>query len=131
MLLYNRDYKTNNKLKLSLYDKKYSESNIGRFNKAKSKAKIRGLVFDLTFERFIEISSLPCYYCADELCGKEIFEGAHLDRIDNSKGYIEDNVLSCGLLCNQIRMNNLTVEETKDAVEGILLGRKRRLNNKE
>jgi hypothetical protein len=43
-------------------------------------------------------------------------------------GYTIDNVVSCGFLCNKIRMNNLTVAETKDAVEAILEGRKRRKN---
>jgi hypothetical protein len=50
--------------------------------------------------------------------------GAHLDRIDNNKGYLFNNVLPCGSLCNSIRMNNLTVEETKDCINAILAGRK-------
>ncbi len=32
----------------------------------------------------------------------------------------------CKELCRRIRMNNLTVAETKDAVEAILVGRKKR-----
>jgi putative endonuclease len=125
---YNKDYKKKNIEKNKVYNKTYATSDIGRFNKAKSKAKVRGLDFDLYYEDFIDISSRPCFYCADELCGKKDFQGAHLDRIDNSLGYTLDNVISCGLLCNQIRMANLTVAETKDAVQGILSGRKIRQN---
>ncbi len=129
-LSYNIEYRLKFKDKVREYDKKYSTSDNGRFNKARSKAKIRKLDFTVTFDQFIEISGAPCYYCQDELCGKDNFQGAHLDRIDNSKGYTLDNVLSCGILCNRIRMNNLTVEETKDAVVGILNGRKRRIYDK-
>jgi hypothetical protein len=124
--IYNKSYKENNKEQGAAYDKLYSETDHGRFTKAKTKAKQRGLEFSLTFEQFVEISNYICYYCEDGLCGRPSFQGAHLDRIDNNKGYTIDNVVSCGLLCNQIRMDNLTVQETRDAVNGILLGRLRR-----
>ena len=124
--IYNTNYKENNREQAAEYDKYYSEIDKGRFKKAKSKAKQRKLEFSLTFEQFVEISNYPCFYCEDGLCGRESFQGAHLDRIDNNKGYIIDNVLSCGILCNRIRMNNLTVQETLDAVNGIMIGRIRR-----
>lgn len=123
---YNFEYKKLHKEESKIYNKQYAETDNGRFIKAKTKAKSRKLEFLLTFDQFLEISSTPCFYCSDKLCGKKNYQGAHLDRIDNSKGYIIDNVISCGLLCNQIRMNNLSVEETKDAVCGILSGRIRR-----
>ena len=123
---YNKSYRRSNKESVAAYDKKYSETDNGRFVKAKTKAKQRELEFDLYFEDFIDISSRPCFYGADELCGRDEFQGGHLDRINNSLGYTLDNVISCGLLCNRIRMNNLTVAETKDAVEAILVGRKKR-----
>lgn len=123
---YNLIYKKTNKDVLAEYERKYASTDKGRFNKAKSKAKIRKLDFALTFEEFVEVSNLPCYYCNDQLCGKTDFQGAHLDRIDNTKGYVLDNVISCGIICNTIRMDILSVEETKDAINGILLGRERR-----
>jgi hypothetical protein len=95
----------------------------GRFMIARLKAKERKLDFDLSLEDFTRISKLPCHYCNDKLCGKKILTGCHLDRIDNSKGYTLDNVLSCGQLCNSIRMDILTVEETEDAVVAIIAGR--------
>lgn len=124
---YNKKYKNANKIRTKIYNKKYAETDRGRFNKAKTKAKSRNLSFTLSFDLFLSLSGNPCYYCNDELCKVDNYQGAHLDRIDNLKGYEEGNVLSCGLLCNQIRMDNLSVDETKDAVEGILLGRKKRL----
>lgn len=124
MRLYRKEYRQANLAKEKEYDKIYSITDTGRFFKAKSKAKTRKLEFSLTYEQFIAISGSPCYYCNDELCGREVFSGAHLDRIDNSKGL--DNVVSCGILCNKIRMNQLSVDETVDAIQGILSGRKRR-----
>lgn len=123
---YGARWRRENKEARIVYNRIYATTDIGRFNKAKSKAKGRELKWDIEFETFIDISSRPCFYCNDELCGKEKFQGAHLDRIDNSLGYEIDNVVSCGLLCNTIRMSNLTVAEAKDAIEGILAGRKRR-----
>lgn len=123
---YNLDYKKKNKEKEAAYDKSYSETDRGRFAKAKTKAKQRGLEFSLTFEQFAEISNYICYYCEDGLCGRPSFQGAHLDRLDNNKGYTIDNVISCGALCNKLRMDNFSVQETLDAVNGILLGRLRR-----
>lgn len=123
---YNLDYKSSHKEQEAAYDKNYSETDRGRFSKAKSKAKQRCLEFSLTFEQFVEISNYPCFYCEDALCGRGSFQGAHLDRIDNTKGYTIDNILSCGAICNRIRMDNLSHQEALDAINGILLGRLRR-----
>lgn len=128
-LAYNKLYRKLHLDKVNQYDKDYATTDKGRFIKARSKAKTRGLEFTITLEDFLEISKQKCYYCSDELCGLKNFQGAHLDRIDNSKGYVLGNIISCGGLCNRIRMSNLTVEETKDAIDGILAGRKRRCLN--
>jgi hypothetical protein len=118
--------KQNNYFKNKESFARYAASDKGRFNKAKKGAKCRDLEFNLSFEEFVTLSSKPCYYCNDELCSHDEFRGAHLDRIDNNKGYLADNVVSCGFLCNKIRLNNLTVDEAKDAINGIINGRKRR-----
>ena len=57
-----------------------------------------------------------CTYC-DELIRST---GSGLDRIDNSKGYQINNVLPCCGTCNDIRGNNLTVEEMKIAMAAII-----------
>jgi hypothetical protein len=97
-----------------------------RFNHTKCSARERNVEFLLTYEEFIKISTQPCYYCNNELCGNKPTTGSHLDRIDNTKGYTTNNVISCGYICNSIRMDKLTVEETKNGICGILEGRNRR-----
>ena len=69
---------------------------------------------DLQFEEFVKLTQLPCYYCGaspyqiylnknatDNEGGKFIYNG--LDRIDNTRGYDKENIItSCGV-CNFMR----------------------------
>ena len=88
-----------------------------RYNNNKKKAKERGLEFTLTFEQYENLISQPCHYSGESILGNS---GVGLDRIDNSKGYTIDNVLPCAGWCNKMRMDFLTVEETKVAVRAVL-----------
>jgi len=65
-----------------------------RFSSCKGGAKARDLQWDLTFEQFMMFWRKPCFYCGSEI------ETIGLDRIDNKKGYVLDNVVSCCLWCN-------------------------------
>ena len=66
----------------------------GRFKWYKSGAAQRHLIFALTLEQFSFFWRKPCTYC-----GKAV-ETIGLDRVDNSLGYVKDNVVSCCALCN-------------------------------
>ena len=61
---------------------------------------------------------MPCHYCNYQLGQQSNSSG--LDRLDSSKGYIKDNVVSCCYKCNRIKNNFLTEEETLAAVKAIL-----------
>jgi len=50
-----------------------------------------------------------CYYCNHDL--EET--GIGLDRIDNDKGYLENNVVPCCWICNKIKGVIFTTEEMK------------------
>ena len=50
--------------------------------------------FTLTYEDFLTFWQQPCSYCGDPI------KTVGLDRVDNSKGYIKDNVVSCCKHCN-------------------------------
>lgn len=76
----------------------------------KSEAKRRGLACTITKEQHFELLKNPCYYCEKPM---PTSVGAGLDRINNNRGYEIDNVLTACGPCNVLRMNNLTVEETK------------------
>lgn len=96
-----------------------TKSNI-RIGVGKRNAKSRGLSWDLTLLVYASIISKPCSYCDNSLGHVQKETGAGLDRLDNSKGYTVDNVISCCGFCNSLRSDILTVEETKVAVEAIL-----------
>jgi hypothetical protein len=58
----------------------------------------RGYEFSLTKDQFEELTYSPCY-----LCGFKNSSGNGLDREDNEKGYIYNNVLSCCSTCNMMK----------------------------
>lgn len=59
--------------------------------------KKRGRQNDLTREFIREMISKPCQYCGD------IQSRMTLDRIDNSIGHLQSNVVPCCVRCNYIR----------------------------
>lgn len=74
-------------------------------------AKKRGHVFELSKEQFKELTSSNCFYCGaipqngnyvnQQKNGNYIYNG--IDRVDNNKGYIIDNVVSCCTICNKMK----------------------------
>jgi hypothetical protein len=105
---------------------KYQLKATSRFAKAKRNAVQRHKEWNLTFEEYCSLLEKPCYYCAGEL-GTTICYGSGLDRLDNTKGYLIDNVVSCCKYCNSLRNNFITVEEAKFLVQTLLDYRKRNL----
>lgn len=85
-----------------------------RYTRAKNNSRKE---FNVSKEFYIDVISKPCYYCFKSLSNET---GSGLDRIDNNKGYLEDNVLPCCGNCNSIRSNKLTVEEMQVAMKAIL-----------
>lgn len=75
-------------------------------------AKVKGREFTLTEDQFRFLTSQPCFYCGCEphqrshtqskkgrRCnGVYVYNG--LDRIDNDKGYVPENVVPCCRFCN-------------------------------
>jgi len=88
------------------------------FSIMKGKAKTRGLNFELTLEQLSCFIHQSCYYCGSlpsniytnnhQIDEKQIYNG--LDRIDNSKGYIEGNVVPCCKRCNTAK-NDMSKDE--------------------
>ena len=78
----------------------------------KRQAKDRGLDFKISYEFFISIVSLPCFYCGDDSKSnyknpkaknkwEEKFMYTGIDRVDSSVGYIEENLRPCCKYCNR------------------------------
>lgn len=118
----NRTWHVNNKEKLKVYKNKRRSTPKYRFSKAKMLARRRGIDFQLTLDEYIYSISFPCYYCNGEF-GKVNY-GIGLDRVDNSKGYLLNNVLSCCKQCNSLKSDWLTCDEAKVAIDAILHIRK-------
>ena len=80
----------------------------------------RKVGFALTFEEFLDIIKYNfCHYCDKELVynkhskdwGKELTRAHQLDRKDNTKGYLKDNVVTCCWTCNRLKSDAFTYEE--------------------
>jgi len=84
----------------------------GRLSAYKAGAKRRNLEFTLTMEDFKKYWKKPCSYCGNEI------ETIGLDRIDNSKGYIKDNIISCCSECNTMK-RTMTQEHFIEKVKRI------------
>lgn len=76
-------------------------------------ARERGYVFELTKDVFFKKIIEPCFYCGDEGNNKRLsnrrkewetpFYYTGLDRVDSKKGYTEDNVVPCCIVCNRMK----------------------------
>jgi hypothetical protein len=78
--------------------RKRDHPDIHRFLSTKSGAGARGLAFELPKALGLDLITDACFYCGTP---PEPVNG--IDRVDNGKGYIEDNVVSCCTRCNQIK----------------------------
>ncbi len=116
ILEYNKEYLRKNKKKV----KKSRTSLVLRHKRAKREAKLRGLVFTITFDNYQMLLNNGCYYCQKELLSET---GSCLDRKNNSYtlafGYRFKNVLpACGR-CNKSRGHYWTVEQFKTMVDSL------------
>lgn len=62
-------------------------------------AKKRGIHFTLSKTHFESLIVKPCFYCNDKKEG----EVNGIDRVDNQKGYMEENVVPCCETCNVLK----------------------------
>ena len=92
------------------------------YRRYKEKALKRKIQFDLTMEEFEEITHKKCHYCGIEpyrehkiknKTGIYLYNG--IDRVDNTKGYIRNNVVPCCKYCNQAK-SDLTTEKFRKLI---------------
>ena len=95
------------------------------YNDYKRTAKKRKLSFELSLEVFLHLIEMPCRYCGNPPSNKKtskrhfgsaLYSG--LDRVDNTKGYIEGNVVSCCKICN-LAKRDTTLESFKAWIENV------------
>jgi predicted Zn-ribbon and HTH transcriptional regulator len=84
----------------SQYRDRYNKSVDSKYTIYKYSAKKRGYEFHLTKEFFEKhFGKSNCSYCGDHI------ETVGFDRVDNSKGYTEDNVVPCCEFCNELKLH--------------------------
>ena len=66
------------------------------FSNCKGQAKARDIEFTLSKDQFMSIVYTSCSYCGST-------EKIGVDRIDNTKGYVNGNVTSCCPVCNRMK----------------------------
>lgn len=88
-------------------------------------AKRRNIEWSITKIEFRELTKQNCYYCNTSPMQKLNYSGYNsayiyngLDRLDNSKGYIIDNVVPCCGLCNWMKKDN-SIKEFLDHIAKI------------
>ena len=93
---------------------KYEASFRRVYGKYKSRAKHKGIAFDLDKPMFRHLCEQDCVYCGaiptppspiEHAKFNGIWECNGLDRIDNTRGYVSGNVQPCCTLCNQLKSN--------------------------
>ena len=89
-----------------------------RYTMSKRAAKRRGIEFLLSLSEYEAVVSQPCIYCNNKL--HKVTSGIGLDRLDNNKGYIANNVASCCEICNKIKNVYLSHEETTILIDTLL-----------
>jgi hypothetical protein len=79
------------------YHKRWSQTIKGKFVQYKSAAKQRNYMFEISIKEFSMFWQNPCYYCDSPI------ETIGIDRINNDKGYIIENIVSCCRICNRAK----------------------------
>jgi hypothetical protein len=81
-----------------------------RYIVAKKEATRRGLVFEISFAEYCEITSKSgCEYC-----GVAVVSGGGLDRLDASLGYTPSNVVVCCSICNITKNDIYTAAQMRE-----------------
>jgi hypothetical protein len=83
-------------------------------------AKKRNLIFQISKEFAADLLVKPCVSCGKESVIEGYKECSGIDRIGNSKGYIDGNCVSCCFYCNSCK-NNISVLEFIEHIKKYVL----------
>lgn len=104
-----RAYYVKNKNKILKENKSWAISKAGKLASYKQGAKLRNIEWAISDEQFYELWGKNCFYCNDPV------ERIGVDRVDNNKGYVNDNIVPCCSACNRMKLN-MKVEDFKSQV---------------
>ena len=89
--------------------KKYKQSFSSKYATYQHSAKKHNRKFELSVIDFGYLVSTPCYYC-----GKIQSNLNGVDRVDNSKGYVKGNCVSCCESCNRAKLKESETQFNED-----------------
>lgn len=89
------------------YSNKYRATPVGRYRSFLGYAKYNQKESNISFEQYLGLVSRPCHYCGATLGNT----GCQLDRLDNSLGYLINNVVPCCTPCNMFKRDYLSADE--------------------
>lgn len=92
-----------------LTKKKWRESMKGSYLIQLHRAKVKKLLFTITLEQYELLRSSDCVYCGLSHSSTRI----SMDRIDNTKGYVIENILPSCIECNRVRSDKYSVDQMK------------------
>lgn len=79
------------------------------YNRYKYSAKNRNLIFDISYNDFMEYWNKSCTYCNSTI------KTIGLDRIDSNEGYLISNITPCCWKCNNMK-SNMSLEDFKSHI---------------
>lgn len=80
---------------------------------ARNSARSKNTEWSIPKEDWTE-KTKECFYCGVQITGA----GTKLDRVDNSKGYTNENTVGCCRQCN-VAKNNYSLDEFKDRIKTV------------
>lgn len=86
-------------------NRNYRKTTRGRFSLYKARAKHFGIPFNIDYRQYAELVTLKCFYCGDDNTTGGV------DRTDNTRGYVPENVVSCCKTCNFLKRDLFTREQ--------------------
>lgn len=100
------------------------------FNKQRGIANRRGLPWLIEFDAWYAMVTANCFYCNSEplnafrnlhncYAAYPIFYYSGIDRVDNSKGYVDGNMVPCCKRCNVMK-SNMTIDQFADHIKAIV-----------
>ena len=120
---YIKRYYINNSEEIKKHANSLARKPERRFKTSQTRAKKRKLEWNIKEKEYLKLIQKPCHYCNNEFGTTIDASGTGLDRIDNSKGYIIDNVVSCCSNCNGSRADKLTTDEMKIFIKNLIFFR--------
>ena len=115
-----RDHIKLAQLKCTKFKDPYEGAKNDIYIQYKSNARNKRRVLSISFSEFCDMISLDCFYCGSPPSTIRKYRGIEikyngLDRLDCSKGYTKENVVTCCFLCNRAK-NDLSKKDFLDLV---------------